>query len=104
MRYYPIIDINKTGQKIKQIMQEQGLNVRDIQDYLGLSTPQSVYHWFSGRNMPTIDNLYALSELFHMPVDTMLCGNRKEEYHFVKNECNHRLYLYYKKMNELKVS
>ena len=26
---------------------------------------------------PTIDNLYALSELFQLPVDDMLCGNRR---------------------------
>jgi hypothetical protein len=41
------------------------LNVKDIQGFLELSTSQSIYHWFDGRNLPTIDNLYALSELFH---------------------------------------
>ena len=29
-----------------------------------------------GNSLPTIDNLYALSELFQMPVDEMICGNR----------------------------
>ena len=39
-------------------------------------------HWFEGRNLPTIDNLYALSALFHVPVDALICGNREENYRF----------------------
>ena len=57
-------------------MKLKGLTVKTIQEYLGLGTPQGIYHWFDGRSMPTIDNLYALSELFHLPVDALLIGNR----------------------------
>lgn len=71
-RKYPVIDITKTGQNMKRIMQLKGFTVKDIQEFLELSTPQSIYHWFDGRNLPTIDNLYALSELFQIPVDAML--------------------------------
>ena len=78
-RKYPVIDMARTGQNIKRIMKLKGLNVKDIQEFLELSTPQSIYHWFDGRNLPTIDNLYALSELFHLPVDALLVGNRKFE-------------------------
>lgn len=55
----------------------RGLTVKDIQEYLELSTPQSIYHWFDGRNLPTLDNLYALSELFEVPLDLLVCGNRE---------------------------
>lgn len=79
-RKYPVLDMKETGQKIKCIMLMKGLTVKDIQEFLGLSTPQSIYHWFDGRNLPTLDNLYALSELFHMPVDMLLVGNRKYEW------------------------
>ena len=78
-RKYPVIDMARTGQNIKRIMKLKGLKVKDIQEFLELSTPQSIYHWFDGRNLPTIDNLYALSELFHLPVDALLVGNRKFE-------------------------
>lgn len=65
-RKYPVIDIKRTGQKIKHIMQMRGMTVKDVQEFLELSTPQSIYHWFDGRNLPTMDNLYALSELFRI--------------------------------------
>ena len=83
---YPVIDIIATGKNIKNIMQSRNITVKDIQQFLELETPQSVYHWLNGRNMPTIDNLYALSELFQMPIDTIIIGNRK--YTPDQNKCN----------------
>ncbi len=75
MNTYPMINSLKTGQKIRQIMKEQNKTVRWIQRELGLESVQSIYHWFHGRSMPTIDNLYALSKLFQIPIDEILCGN-----------------------------
>lgn len=57
-------------------MDRRGFSVKDIQEYLGLASVQSVYHWLNGISMPTIDNLYALSELFQVTVDDMICGNK----------------------------
>lgn len=52
--------------------------------------------------MPTIDNLYALSDLFQVPIDLLVCGNRKplalcDNAH---NESNERVYEYYERINE----
>lgn len=102
-RKYPVIDMAGTGQNIKRIMRLKSLTVRDIQEFLELSTPQSIYHWFDGRNLPTIDNLYALSELFQLPVDEMLVGNRKFECR-CQNDMYQRAFVYYEKLNELKAS
>jgi transcriptional regulator with XRE-family HTH domain len=98
---YPRIDLLRTGRNIKSIMEEKGFTVRDIQKYLRLSAPQSIYHWFEGRNLPTIDNLYALSELFQVPVDALVCGTRKVRFDFCVNQSVQRLYLYYEKCLEL---
>ena len=95
-RKYPVIDMARTGQNIKHIMQLKGLTVKDVQYFLELSTPQSIYHWFDGRNLPTVDNLYALSELFHMPVDALLIGNRKFESK-CQNEMCQRVLVYYER-------
>ena len=92
---YPIIDVHKTGQNIKRIMLRRGLTVRDVQEFLELSTPQSIYHWFDGRNMPTVDNLYALSELFQVPVDEMIKGNRRVVFCFRQDSAYNRLLTYY---------
>ena len=102
-RKYPVVDLERTGQNIKRIMQLKGLSVKDVQDFLELSTPQSIYHWFDGRNLPTIDNLYALSDLFQIPVDAMLVGNRKFESR-CQNDMYQRVLVYYEKLNELKAS
>ena len=102
-RKYPVVDLERTGQNIKRIMQLKGLSVKDVQDFLELSTPQSIYHWFDGRNLPTIDNLYALSELFQVPVDAMLVGNRKFECR-CQTDMYQRALVYYAKLNELKAS
>lgn len=76
---YPVIDVRGTGQNIKRIIQAKGFAVKDVQEFLGLGTIQSIYHWFDGRNLPSVDNLYALSGLFQIPVDAMLVGDRKLE-------------------------
>lgn len=50
--------------------------------------------------MPTIDNLYALSELFQIPIDEMVCGNRKKYVYQPKTPQEKRLYAYYAELNE----
>ena len=74
---FPIIDRKRTGIRLRRVMDERGLSVKDVQQYLELGSVQSVYHWLNGLSMPTIDNLYALSELFQILIDAMVCGNRK---------------------------
>ena len=77
-RRIPKLDIYLTGQNIKHIMHSRGMTVKKIQEYLGLQTPQSIYHWFYGKNLPTVDNLYSLSTLFMMPMDDIVRGNSNE--------------------------
>lgn len=52
--------------------------------------------------MPSVDNLYALSELFGASVDAMLCGNRKQKFCFEKYSFEKRVYTYYEKIRELR--
>lgn len=93
-----ILDMAKTGQTIKWIMIAKGYKVKDIQNYLNLSTPQAIYHWFDGKSIPTIDNLYALSELFCLPVDAMLRGNRSFTFVAYCDERYRRLYTFYERL------
>ncbi len=93
-----------TGQNIKRIMRMKGLTVKDVQEYLGLAAPQSIYHWFAGRSLPTVDNLYALSELFCTSMDALVCGSREKEFHFCDYSTYQRFFLYYKKCLELRTA
>ena len=75
-KQFPTIDKVKTGKQIRHLMDSLGLTVMDVQKYMGLATQQAVYHWLNGRSLPSIDNVYALSELFRVPIDKIICGNR----------------------------
>ena len=50
----------------------EGLHGLDVQWYLNLVCPQSVYHWQAGRTLPNIDNFYALSVLFGTTVNDLV--------------------------------
>ena len=78
MKPHIIIDVAATGRQIKSLMEAQGYTVKDLCGELKLASVQSIYAWFQGRNLPTVDNLYALSAMFHVPMDIIVCGNREE--------------------------
>ncbi len=73
----PKINRKETGINLRRIMDRRGLSVKDIQQYLGLDSVQSIYHWLNGLSMPTLDNLYSLSTLFQVTLDELVCGNRE---------------------------
>ena len=100
----PQIDMHKTGQNIKYMMGMKGMTAKDVQEYLGLAAVQSIYHWFAGRSLPTVDNLYALSELFCVPMDVLVCGSREKEFYFCCHSRYQRYIVYYKKCLELKTA
>ena len=94
-----ILDMDLTGKKIKSIMQSKGYSARDIQEYLGLGTVQSIYHWFEGRSMPTIDHFYSLSSLFEIPVDAMLVGSREAIETSIYVDINGRMEVYFERIH-----
>ena len=73
---YPNLDALETGQRIRCIMLMKGMTPIDIQEFMGYGSVQAVYHWFNGRRLPSAPAFYALSELFDVPVDMLMCGNK----------------------------
>ena len=105
---FPLINKRETGVNLRRIMDMRGITPKDVQEYLGLGCVQSVYRWIDGINMPTIDNLYALSALFQLPIDSIVQGNREPIepiYTFDSTDLrNNRLFAYYHKINELRAA
>jgi transcriptional regulator with XRE-family HTH domain len=104
---FPTTNVKKTGANLRRIMNKCGITAKDVKEYLNLASVQSVYYWWNGTNMPTIDNLYALSQLLRTPIDEILCGNRKAilpEPIVLKSSRERRLYVYYKKMYEMQAA
>lgn len=85
-------------------MDKRGVSIKDVQQYLGLASEQSIYAWLNGRNMPTIDNLYALSELLQVSIDSIVRGNRVSlktaRVAEMKKRRENRLFAYYVKLTE----
>ena len=105
---FPIINKRETGINLRRIMDKRGLTAKDVQQYLGLGCVQSVYRWLDGISMPTIDNLYALSELFQLPIDAIVCGNRAPVVPAINitmlDSQERRLYSYHEKRNEMQAA
>ena len=70
--FFPVIDLSATGKNIKRLRLVKYLSVQDIQDYFGLNAPQAIYSWESGKTLPTVDNLIALSRLYGTPIEDIL--------------------------------
>lgn len=67
----------KTGERIKELCDEKKIGIKVIVKYLSISE-RSVYSWFNGDKLPTIDNLYLLSVLLNVTMDDLLVGYETE--------------------------
>ena len=105
---FPLINKRETGVNLRRIMDMRGITPKDVQEYLGLGCVQSVYRWFDGVNMPTIDTLYALSELFQVPMDAIVRGNRAPFAPDIVikqlDSREGRMCAYYEKLNEMRAA
>ena len=68
----PIIDLQATGKQIKSLMNVGKITVRDLQGLFGFEYPQAIYAWEQGKNIPSIDNLLVLSNLFACRVEEIV--------------------------------
>ena len=76
---YPVIDMKKTVENIQRIRMNCGLEVRDVQRFLGLASPCGIYLWQKGCSLPSVDHLCAISKLFRVSMDDIIV--LKDSYH-----------------------
>ena len=67
----PHPDKELTGRQIKRVVERSGYSVHSLAEAMCLS-PESIYHWFSGKCFPNIDNLCELSRLLHVPFEALV--------------------------------
>ncbi len=70
------LDTVATGYKIKSLMDERNVSIRDVSDFMKVSF-QAVYRWQKGETLPTISNMYILGQLLGTDVDDMLVAKEK---------------------------
>ena len=106
---YPVIDMKKTGTRIRTVCKVKGISVRRIQEYMGFSSTQSIYDWFHGKTLPSLDNFFALSKLLRVSMETLIVHDKSnEEIHRllrkIVDECLYKdriLIKYYNKVNRV---
>ena len=68
----PVLDLEATGTKIKTLMKQRGITPRRLQILLDFPYVQTVYNWYQGKNMPTIDNLVVLAQVLGVTMDDIV--------------------------------
>ena len=68
----PVLDLEATGARIKTLMKQRGISPRQMQLILNFPYVQTVYNWFAGKNMPTIDNLVVLAQVLEVAMDDII--------------------------------
>lgn len=66
------IDLSLTGRLLRLRIRRAGFSVRQLQDALGLDCPQSIYRWFSGQSLPSVENLYLIHRLLGCRIEDLL--------------------------------
>ena len=70
----PVVDMKLTGRNIAALRAQRGISVRDLQNLLGFTTPQSIYKWQRGETLPTIENLVALACILSVPMEEIVAS------------------------------
>ncbi len=76
---YPVVDMVKTGKRIRELMKLNNIRTKDIVEYMGFESEQSVYKWLRGDSLPKVDNLFALARLFDTPMEDILMERTGED-------------------------
>lgn len=74
----PIINMQRTGENIKHLRQQNNLTVRELQDIMGFETPNTIYKWQHGITLPTVDNLVVLAAILKVKVDDILIIEKQD--------------------------
>ena len=72
---YVMIDSTATGNRIKELMDKNGVSVNDLREACGFERPQAIYKWLSGKSLPAMDNMVIVSRLLHTTIDDILVTN-----------------------------
>ncbi len=72
----PVIDLIATGARIRGLRDKNHLTNADLQRIFGFQTPQAIFKWLRGDNLPTVDNLVILADAFNVGIEDILVIRR----------------------------
>lgn len=103
MKYtYPMIDLKKTGEWLRYLCKRENISVSEIQEKLKIASNQAIYSWFNGKTLPSLNNMYALSDFMGVPMNDMIVDN-VHQHPFYRCETSYarRLLLYNYKIKQM---
>ena len=59
-------------------MKQKGFSVRELSVLMDFSYVQTIYNWFAGKNMPTLDNLIVLAQILGVKMDDLIVTQQVE--------------------------
>ena len=77
-RKYPVkrmdisINMEKTGAHIKRAIKESGYSMREIMEITGITTEQTIYKWYSGKSIPSLETQIILCKLLGLKITELL--------------------------------
>ena len=80
----PVIDTVKIGARIKNYMKRNSISAAQMGEIMGFTSPQAVYKWLSGKDLPKIDNLVILARMFDTTVEGIILGDEDEPSHHIR--------------------
>ena len=72
------MDLVKTGKFLQELRKEKGLTQEQLAEQMGVAR-RTVSRWETGSNMPDMDILIELSDLYAVDLHEILSGERKRE-------------------------
>ncbi len=61
-----------TAAKLKSCRIKSGLSVKQVQSVFNFSSPNAIYNWESGKDIPSIDNLVVVSAIYGVELDELI--------------------------------
>lgn len=67
-----MINMELTGWRIKSLCENKGITVKKLQECLYVGSHQSIYNWFMGKTLPSLDNMWELSKVLETPIEAIV--------------------------------
>lgn len=74
----PIIELSKTGLKLKKLREDNNLTRKELASMLNTSYP-TISNWENSKKLPNIDTLLKISQLFNIHVEDLVNNASKNE-------------------------
>ena len=68
----PEIDVKATGLNICFRLEAHEILKSELRLYLGYTSAEAIYRWSEGKNLPTLQNLYAISRILGISINDLL--------------------------------